>query len=178
MTFAVERSRRSGGSRSTRRARYPAGVTYRFEFWRRLLLVLLVLFAVQATTWPLMRSFDPFGLYEFYMSRAMWGTERLPEDARRAFAFALIPLGATTAGFFVLAALVVQHAFPRRELWAFRAVVGAVVTWFVLDTGLCAVEEAWFNILIVNLPCAIALSVPLGFLARHFCVSPPAAETT
>jgi hypothetical protein len=147
-----------------------------FQFWRRCLLILSALFALQAVSWALIGSFDPFGFYESYMARSLWGADRLPVDAQRAFAFTLVPFGATTAAYFLLVFLIVKHAFPRREPWAYQAVVGATLAWFVLDTGLCVYHRAWFNILIVNLPCILMLGVPLFALRRHFVGATPGSE--
>jgi hypothetical protein len=140
--------------------------------WGRILFVLCIVFALQALSWALLGSFDPFGIYESYMASSLWGTPTLSADARRAFAFALIPFGATTFGFFVLVALVVKHAFPRRERWAYRAVLGAILSWFTIDTTLSAIAGAWFNILIVNLPCLLLLGIPLAALRRDFSSAP------
>jgi hypothetical protein len=140
----------------------------RFELWRRVLLALSALFAAQAAGWALLGSFDPFGFYEGHMARALWGADALPADARRAFAFTLVPFGATTAGFFVLVFLVVRHAFPQREPWAWRAVGAGIGTWFALDTALCAAHGAWFNVLLVNLPCLALLVPPLLALRPYF----------
>ena len=139
-----------------------------FAYWRKILLVLSAVFAALGASWGLIGGFDPVGFYEGHMARSLWRAERLPEDARRAFAFTLVPLGATTAGFFVLVFLIVRHAFPRRERWAYQAVVRAVLIWFALDTGLCAVHQAWFNVLIVNVPCLAVLGVPLLALRPYF----------
>jgi hypothetical protein len=148
------------------------------NLWIRILFVLCVLFAVQALSWALIGSFDPFGIYDSYMASSLWGGRTLSADARRAFAFALILLGATTVGFFVLVALVVKHAFPRRERWAYRAVVGAILTWFTIDTTLSAMAGAWFNILIVNLPCLLLLGIPLAALRRDFRSEPGESART
>ena len=139
-----------------------------FDYWRRVLFGLCLVFAVQALSWAWIGSFDPFGFYESYMARSLWGLEALPPDAQRAFAFTLVPFGATTVGFFILTAFVVKHAFARRERWAFNAVAAAVGAWFVIDTGLCALRGAWFNIVIVNLPCAALLAVPLAAMRQQF----------
>jgi hypothetical protein len=139
-----------------------------FDRWRRVLLVITAVFAVLAIGWAVLGSFDPFGFYEGYMARWLFGIEVLPDPAKRAFAFALIPAGATTAAFFVVVNMIVYHAFPRREAWAYRAVVGAVLVWFVVDSGLSALHGAWFNIAIANVPCLVVVGVPLVYLRAYF----------
>lgn len=142
--------------------------TTAFDRWRRALLVITAVFGVLAIGWSVLGSFDPFGFYEGYMAQWLFGTDVLPDPAQRAFAFALIPAGATTAAFFVLMHLIVRHAFPRREAWAYRAVVWAVLVWFVVDSALSALHGAWFNIAIANVPCLVVLGVPLVRLGPYF----------
>jgi hypothetical protein len=139
-----------------------------FDRWRRVLLAITAVFAVLALGWAVLGTFDPFGFYEGYMARWLFDTDGLPDPAKRAFAFALIPAGATTAAFFVLVHMIVRHAFPRREAWAYRAVVWAVLVWFVVDSGLSALHGAWFNIAIANVPCLLVLGVPLVYLRPYF----------
>lgn len=146
----------------------PPPLPGRFRFWWRCLLLLSALFAVQAASWMFLGSFDPLGFYEGYMARAFWGADALPPDADLAFAFTLVPFGATTAAYFVLVFLIVHQAFPRRERWAYGTVVGATLVWFVLDTSLSIWHGAWFNVWIVNLPCITALAIPLLGLRPYF----------
>ena len=139
----------------------------KFEFWIQWLFGASVVFAMQAASWALIGSFDPFGFYESYAASALWGSSALPDDARRMFAFAVIPLGATTCGFFVIVAMITREALARRERWAYRAVSAGIVTWFVLDTAFSAAHGAWFNIWIVNLPSFLVLATPLIGMRRH-----------
>jgi hypothetical protein len=50
---------------------------------------------------------------------------------------------------------------PRRERWAYTAVFTAVLVWFGLDTAASLRHGAWFNVVIVNVPCLILLGIPL-----------------
>jgi hypothetical protein len=143
-------------------------MTKAFDRWRRALLIITAVFAVLAIGWSVLGSFDPFGFYEGYMAQWLFGADSLPDPAKRAFAFALIPAGATTAAFFVLVHLIVHHAFTRREAWAYRAVVVAVLVWFVVDSALSALHGAWFNIAIANVPCLVVVGVPLVRLRPYF----------
>ena len=132
-----------------------------FARWCLVLRVLTVAAAVQALGWAVLGAFDPFGAYETRLARALWGAERLGDDARRTFAFALGPLGATTLGFWLLAHALVRHAFPRRERWAYRAFVGALAAWFVVDSAASLARGGAFNVWLVNVPCLVLFGVPL-----------------
>lgn len=140
----------------------------RFAFWRNWLLIASGLFTIQSITWLFFGSFDPFGLYTGLMAQSFWDTSTLTPEAQKTFAFAVVPLGATTAGYFLMVHFLVRYGFPRRERWAYRAVVAALLLWFVLDTSFSLWHGAWFNVLIVNLPCVVIMGIPLLGLRRAF----------
>ena len=139
-----------------------------FAFWRAYLLVASALFGLQGISWVLFGSFDPFGLYTGLMAQAFWGSTALTAEAQTTWGFAVGPLGATTAGYFLLIHMLVRYAFPRGEWWSYMAVVGAVLVWFGLDTAASLLHGAWFNVLLVNIPCLVLLGVPLFALRRAF----------
>jgi hypothetical protein len=53
--------------------------------------------------------------------------------------------GATVAGFGLLAAFLVGHAYLRRERWARNALAWSVALWYVLDTGISLQGRVWIN---------------------------------
>jgi hypothetical protein len=132
-----------------------------FGFWRTYLLVVSALFGLQGVSWLFIGSFDPFGVYTNLMARTFWNTPTLTPEAAKTFSFAIIPLGATNAGYFLLVHALVKYAFPRRERWAYLAVVAALLLWFSLDTSFSVLHGAWFNVLLVNIPCLIVMGIPL-----------------
>ena len=137
--------------------------------WRKVLLVMSVVLALQGLTWTVFGSFEPFGVYDTQMAEAFFGTSTLPPDAATAFAFALVPFGATDAAYFGLVAFVVHHGFPTRERWTWEAVSASFGLWFVVDTALSILLfEAWFNVLMVNLPCLLLFGLPLARLRAGF----------
>ena len=77
------------------------------------------------------------------------------------FAYALI--GATFAAHFV----VLTGALWRwREPWVLRAVVVSTGVWFTVDTAGCALQGAWFNVGLINVPSLIAILLPAWFAHR------------
>ena len=142
----------------------PADAAH-LERWRRRLVALCVLFAILGTSWVVLGSLDPFGVYDGLLARAFFDAGSLGPLAGPVFRFMVGLLGAVTAAYFVLAACVVEYAFPAR--WAYRAIWASLLTWFVLDSGLSLYVGAAFNAVFVNVPCLVALSVPLLLLRRH-----------
>ena len=72
-------------------------------------------------------------------------------------------LGAVMAGWVFLMIQLVHGPLKEGVAWAWRALVGSLVLWFILDTGMSLVlgypRHALFNI-----PFAIALAIPLSQL--------------
>jgi len=135
--------------------------TSRFLFWRKYLMVLSVLMVLQGVSWVFIGSFEPTGWYDSWMAKSLFGKDTLPVDAQKAFAFVLVPFGATDAGFFVLLFFLVRYPFLKKEMWSYKAIVCGLLTWFVLDTGMCLVHGFYFNVLIVNVPAFVFLAPPL-----------------
>lgn len=77
----------------------------------------------------------------------------------------MVPGGATLVGWGVMAALVVRHAFSRREAWAWRAMTAGLVSWYVLDTLISAWSHVWANVLL-NTLLAILFAIPLVATSR------------
>lgn len=140
----------------------------RVRFWTNWLQIASVFFGLKAVFWVFIGNFDPFGLYTGLLARAFWETDALPPDAARTFAFMVVPLGATTAGYFILVFFIVRYVFPRRERWAWTAVTAALLTWFLLDSIFSWRHGAFFNIVLVNITCLLVMGAPLAALWRWF----------
>jgi len=135
------------------------------ERWRRRLVALCMLFALVGASWVVLGTLDPFGVYDRLLGQALFHADGLGPLAAPVFRFAMGLLGAVTAACFVLMAFVVEHAFPAR--WAYRAVWLSLGTWFVLDSAMSLYVGAAFNVWLVNVPCLLALGIPLLLLRRH-----------
>jgi len=139
-----------------------------FGFWVNYLKVVSLFFAFMGTTWAVIGSFDPFGIYEQYMAQAFFNVDELPADAKKVFQFVLAPFGATAAGYFILQYFIVVHAFAKREKWAYQAIVAAFFFWFILDSTLSLlVHGAVFNFVFANL-FSLALLLPAIVFTKKF----------
>lgn len=146
-------------------------------FWTRWLLIVSILLAVQGMSWIIMGSFDPMGIYDARVARVLLDSDSLPASAKATFRYAVALLGATDAAFFVLFAIIVRIPFSRRESWAHAALSSSILTWFLLDSVFSISVGAWFNVLIVNIPCLLLIGIPLACTAPVFYGRPrPGSE--
>ena len=139
-----------------------------FRFWTNWLLTVSVLLAAQGISWIIMGTFDPLGIYDALLARVLLGSEALTSDAKATFSYGVALLGATDAAFFVLFAIIVRIPFSKREAWAHAALSASLLTWFLIDCAYSIWVGAWFNVLIVNIPCLLLVGIPLVCTATDF----------
>ena len=139
-----------------------------FGFLRGWLMVASAMFGIFGASWAVLGNFDPFGIYTSLLARSQWGTSQPTPEALDTFAFMTVPLGATTAGYFVMVFMLVRFGFAQRQPWAYWSVVAALLTWFVIDSVFSGLHGAYFNIWLVNLPCLLIMGVPLLMLHSFF----------
>ena len=130
-----------------------------------------IIFAFQGLFWALYGSFDPFGLYDSFFAKSFYQLPELPDDVEKAKRFLLVPFGATDLGYFILMYFITRYPLANRERWAYRALVWAFLSWLIVDTAMSLIYGAYFNVLIVNLPCVVLLGLPLLLLRSHFVES-------
>lgn len=138
-----------------------------FNFWVKYLKFISIFFAALGFMWMLVGSLDPFGIWDKAFAKAFWAKETLPEDAQMALKFILGPFGATAAGFFTLQYFIAKHAYSKKELWAYNAILIGFFIWFFTDTLFCIVKGAYFNVLLANIPALLAM-LPIIFTRKHF----------
>lgn len=138
-----------------------------FSFWCKYLKIISLFFAFLGIMWAIIGSFDPLGFYDRWMAQVFYGQDQLPQDVQKAIKFILAPFGATSAGYFILQYFIATNAFVKKEKWAYQAIFGAFLFWFVLDTALSWYYGAYFNIILANLP-ALFLTLPVLIFSRKY----------
>ncbi|REJ76785.1 MAG: hypothetical protein DWQ36_24640 [Acidobacteria bacterium] len=147
--------------------RPPVELTAAARLWLRVLVALCALFVVQGVSWCVFGSFDPFGIWDTMAARTLFGQGELPPEAARFGRLLVVPLGATSAGFFALAALVLWRGVGREgRAWIVDAFAVGFAVWFLVDSLFCAAIGAWFNVLWVNLPALVLVAIPTALLRR------------
>jgi hypothetical protein len=138
-----------------------------FEFWVKYLKVVSLFFAVLGLWWAYSGTFDPFGIYDYYFAKTFWNLEQLPSDVDLAKRFILGPFGATSAGYFMIQYFVIKHAFAKKEIWAYYAIVYGFLIWCFNDCAITVYHGAYFNLVLANLPSVLLMS-PIFFLKKYF----------
>jgi hypothetical protein len=73
------------------------------------------------------------------------------------------PIGGSTAGHCVLLVLVARRGIAAADPWAWRWSAISVLGWALLDSGWSLAARGAFNVVLVNVPCALLLLTPLAW---------------
>ncbi|MEQ8303814.1 MAG: hypothetical protein RIB47_10510 [Cyclobacteriaceae bacterium] len=60
-------------------------------------------------------------------------------------------IGGTIVGFHLLMIMISENAFRKKEKWAFQALLGGLLSWFVIDSAISFYYGAIHNIVLINL---------------------------
>ncbi len=139
----------------------------RFNFWVNYLQFISIAFVVMGLIWAVFGSFDPFGWYDTALAKYLFEHPVLTPESKQTLQFILGPFGATNSGYFVLQFFLVRHGLAQKLSWAYRAVLVGFLVWFFMDTLFCLIVEAYFNIMMVNLPALFMMS-PIFLIWKNF----------
>ncbi|MFK7926900.1 MAG: hypothetical protein AB8H79_01835 [Myxococcota bacterium] len=134
-----------------------------FVVWQRTLVGVsgfLTLFGVLAAVAPFSL---PFERRNAAIANHFLGGE-WTAHAESLHAFSSGPLGGTMAGFFAIQCIVAWVPLARREKWAWWSIAIGNGLWFGLDSTICAMHGAWFNIIEINLVSLALVGLPLAAL--------------
>ncbi len=127
--------------------------------------------AIFSLLWIYFGSLDPFGIYDNLMAEKFFGRNELSLEEKKVFQFAVVPLGATSAAFFVLQYLVAHYAYANRERWAYNAIVISFLFWFFVDTICSIYHGAYFNVFLANIS-ALVLMLPFILFGKKAIEAP------
>lgn len=139
-----------------------------FEFWRRWLFGASLFFGLFGIVAAIFGDTVLFTLWKERAAAVFWDAEAMPAEANRFRLFLFGPLGGTIAGTYVLQAYIAHYPFRRKEKWAWRASVLALLTWFGVDSAVSVYHGAIFNVYLVNVFALIGIGLPLAATWQDF----------
>lgn len=83
-------------------------------------------------------------------------------------------IGGTIVGFHVLMVMISEHAFKKKEAWAYRAMWYGLLSWFVIDSGISMYTGALHNVLMINIIALGLIGIPLVMTRKDFAHEPDA----
>ena len=135
--------------------------------WLKAVGFLLIIFGILMA---LLNSTGFFALFNREIDPVFWGEPLTDERAIGFRTWVYGAWGSTIAGWGISLLFIVYNAFARRERWAWYAISGGLVVWYVLDTGLSAYFGVNFNVAFNSLILVIA-AIPLVATLKTFNAS-------
>jgi len=116
-----------------------------YSYWHRWLLAVSILVTLFGFFMALTSNRPLFDLFNDRINPAFWG-QAGPGPAAEAFQQWVYGVwGATVAGWGILMIFVVYHSLRQQQRWAWRALVVALLAWYLLDTVISLYHGVLFN---------------------------------
>ncbi|MEM8890758.1 MAG: hypothetical protein AAGD28_22465 [Bacteroidota bacterium] len=77
-------------------------------------------------------------------------------------------IGGTIVGFHILMVMISEHAFKKKESWAYKAMWMGLLSWFLIDSGLSLYYGAVHNVILINLVALALIGIPLIMTRKEF----------
>lgn len=77
-------------------------------------------------------------------------------------------IGGTIVGFHLLMIMISENAFKKKEKWAYQAMWGGLLSWFIIDTSISIYYGAIHNVIIINLVALVLIGLPLVMTRKVF----------
>ena len=101
-----------------------------------------------------------FGMFNKGIDPVFWGSTISDTRAISFRTWVYGAWGATIAGWGISLLFIVYNAFARQERWAWFAISGGLVVWYLLDTGMSAYFGVGFNVIFNSLIMGL-VAIPL-----------------
>ena len=77
-------------------------------------------------------------------------------------------IGGTIVGFHVLMIMISEHAFKKKEKWAYQAMWLGLLSWFLIDSAISVYYGAIHNLVLINLVALVLIGLPLVMTRKVF----------
>ncbi len=77
-------------------------------------------------------------------------------------------IGGTIVGFHLLAIMISEHAFKKKEKWAYTAMWLGLLSWFIIDSSVSIYCRAIHNVVIINILALLLIGLPLVMTRKAF----------
>ncbi len=77
-------------------------------------------------------------------------------------------IGGTIVGFHLMMIMISEHAYKRKEKWAYQTLCLGLLSWFAIDSGISLYYGAVHNIILINLVALFLIGLPLIMTRRAF----------
>lgn len=140
----------------------------KFSFWQKwltwtnIITVIVGLLAAFAGNSIFFETYNSFTNEVFFQGNEMQGELLNFKN----WLFGII--GRTIVGYHILMIMISENAFKNKEPWAYHALWFALLSWFVIDSGISIYYGAIHNLIMINLVALVLIALPLIMTRKEF----------
>ena len=142
-----------------------------FDFWQRGLVIANIIFAIFGLLVAFAGDSFIFSMHNAKNLELFFGGQALSPEMAHYKKWIFGVAGGTIAGFHVLAYFVAKYPFKQKEKWAYNALLYALLSWFIVDSGLSIYHGVYHNVYLVNIVTLFGIGLPLLMTKRYFIAS-------
>jgi len=139
-----------------------------FNFWQKWLTYANVLTIIVGLLSAFAGNSIFFEMHNDYTKEVFFGTETFNPEILRLKNWLFGIIGGTIVGFHVLMVMISENAFKKKERWAFLAMCYAMLSWFIIDSGISIYYGAVHNVVLINGIALILIGIPLIMTRNEF----------
>lgn len=142
-----------------------------FNFWQKWLTYANAMTVIVGLLCAFAGNSFVFELHNHYTKEVFFGGAEFSAKvlALKNWLFGII--GGTIVGFHLLLIFISENAFKKKERWAYVAIWFAMISWFVIDSGISIYLGAVHNVVLINLVALVLIGVPLIMTRKAFLQS-------
>lgn len=139
-----------------------------FEFWQKWLTYANVITIIVGLLLVFASDSIFFDLHNQYTTTVFFGGDEIASDVALFKQWIYAIVGASAVGFHILMIFISENAFKAKERWGYWAMWYGLLSWFILDTGISIVLNAYHNVILINLPALFLIGLPLVMTKKYF----------
>jgi len=140
----------------------------KFQFWQKWLTYANVLTIGVGILVAFAGNSIFFELHNFYTKEVFFNSNEFSQEVLLLKNWLFGIIGGTIVGFHLLMVMISENAFKKKELWAYKAMWYAMLSWFVIDSSISIYYGAIHNVILINLVALVLIGVPLIMTKKAF----------
>lgn len=140
----------------------------KFNFWQKWLTLANIMTLVVGLILAFAGNSFVFKIHNSYTQNVFFNGEAITGDMLQFKNWMFGIIGGTIVGFHTLMIFISENAFKKKEKWAYRAMVFALLFWFFIDSGISIYTGALYNVVIINLVALFLIGLPLVMTRKVF----------
>lgn len=140
----------------------------KFLFWQKCLTYANVLTCLVGVLVAFAGNSIFFEIHNSYTQEVFFDSQSFSPEVLKLKNWLFGIIGGTIVGFHLLVIWISENAFKKKERWAHQAIVWAMLSWFVIDSGISFYNGALHNIVLINLVALIIIGIPLFMTRKAF----------